>query len=561
MPDLGNSGDVAVLDVLVKVGDLVEVEHAAAHARKRQGDDGRAGDGRRQGRRASLVQGRATRCRRARPCHGTRWPARSRREAGGPVPRLRRSDAAPDRALRRRAVPRHRADQAAQAGCRRQRTSPQLRRHGSLRAAPSRRTDQFRFRRRRARCGSRRLHGGVPRGRPRPQGRAGRALADARRRVPERRLHSVQGAAARRPGHRGSAGDGGARRRVRRAEDRCRRSCATGRTRSSARLTDGLDAAWRSSARSRSCAASAAFADAHAVKRRRATTGPAARDFRAVHHRRGLRVDAAAGPAGRSAHHRLDRRARTRPAAAHARHRRRHHRPRDGDRVRRARREGQRRRTHRRPDAGLRPRPRAPLEKRIAAATRRIMLRHEGHRQSRRCREGLARHVRGRQAPAPQLYDKVLVAVGRTPNGKRLRCEAAGVAVNERGFIPVDRQMRTNVPHIFAIGDVVGQPMLAHKATHEGKVAAEVAAGHKSFFDARVDSVGRLHRSRDRLGRAHRDRGEGAGHRLREGGVPLGGERPLARRSAATKASPSCCSIRRRTASSAAASSARTPAT
>jgi dihydrolipoamide dehydrogenase len=80
----------------------------------------------------------------------------------------------------------------------------------------------------------------------------------------------------------------------------------------------------------------------------------------------------------------------------------------------------------------------------------------------------------------------VLVAVGRVPNGRLLGAEAAGVAVSERGFIAVDKQQRSNVPHIFAIGDLVGQPMLAHKATHEGKVAAEVAAGHKSYFDARV---------------------------------------------------------------------------
>ncbi len=85
-----------------------------------------------------------------------------------------------------------------------------------------------------------------------------------------------------------------------------------------------------------------------------------------------------------------------------------------------------------------------------------------------------------------QRFDRVLVAVGRVPNGRLLGAEAAGVAVSERGFIAVDKQQRTNVPHIFAIGDVVGQPMLAHKASHEGKVAAEVAAGHKSFFDARV---------------------------------------------------------------------------
>ncbi len=80
----------------------------------------------------------------------------------------------------------------------------------------------------------------------------------------------------------------------------------------------------------------------------------------------------------------------------------------------------------------------------------------------------------------------ILVSVGRTPNGKKIGAEAAGVIVGERGFIPVDAQMRTNVPHIFAIGDVVGQPMLAHKAVHEGHVAAEAAAGEKSFFDARV---------------------------------------------------------------------------
>jgi dihydrolipoamide dehydrogenase len=85
-----------------------------------------------------------------------------------------------------------------------------------------------------------------------------------------------------------------------------------------------------------------------------------------------------------------------------------------------------------------------------------------------------------------RAYDHVLVAVGRTPNGRRIGAEAAGVQVGERGFISTDRQMRTNVPHIFAIGDVAGMPMLAHKATHEGKVAAEAAAGHKAFFDARA---------------------------------------------------------------------------
>ena len=87
---------------------------------------------------------------------------------------------------------------------------------------------------------------------------------------------------------------------------------------------------------------------------------------------------------------------------------------------------------------------------------------------------------------AEERFDRVLVAVGRSPNGNNINAGAAGVEVDEKGFIAVDAQMRTNVPHIFAIGDVVGQPMLAHKATHEGKVAAEVCAGEKSAFDARV---------------------------------------------------------------------------
>jgi dihydrolipoamide dehydrogenase len=100
---------------------------------------------------------------------------------------------------------------------------------------------------------------------------------------------------------------------------------------------------------------------------------------------------------------------------------------------------------------------------------------------------GITVHFEGDNAPKePQVYGRVLVAVGRSANGRRIAAERAGVEVNERGLIAVDKQMRTNVPHIFAIGDIVGQPMLAHKATHEGKVAAEVAAGQKSFFDARV---------------------------------------------------------------------------
>jgi dihydrolipoamide dehydrogenase len=98
-------------------------------------------------------------------------------------------------------------------------------------------------------------------------------------------------------------------------------------------------------------------------------------------------------------------------------------------------------------------------------------------------KSGLKVHFEGEQAPEPQLYDRVLMAVGRRPNGRDIGADAAGVAVNERGFIPVDIQMRTNVPHIHAIGDIVGDPMLAHKAVHEGKVAAEVIAGHHAAFE------------------------------------------------------------------------------
>jgi dihydrolipoamide dehydrogenase len=100
--------------------------------------------------------------------------------------------------------------------------------------------------------------------------------------------------------------------------------------------------------------------------------------------------------------------------------------------------------------------------------------------------DGLRATFEGEKAPEPQTYDAVLVAVGRRPNGDRVGAQAAGIAVDERGFVKVDRQQRTNVPHIFAIGDLTGNPMLAHKAEHEGKVAAEVAAGKKSAMDARV---------------------------------------------------------------------------
>jgi dihydrolipoamide dehydrogenase len=126
-----------------------------------------------------------------------------------------------------------------------------------------------------------------------------------------------------------------------------------------------------------------------------------------------------------------------------------------------------------------------PLERHIATRYERIMLgtRVTGAEPD---ADGLRVSFEGERAPPAQVYGKVLLAVGRVPNGRQIGAEAAGVDVDERGFIRVDRQMRTSVPHIYAIGDVAGPPMLAHKATHEGKVAAEAAAGLKSFFDARV---------------------------------------------------------------------------
>ena len=126
-----------------------------------------------------------------------------------------------------------------------------------------------------------------------------------------------------------------------------------------------------------------------------------------------------------------------------------------------------------------------PLERRIRSRYQQILLGTRVSAVEARS-EGLRVSFSGDKPPAPQVFDRVLVAVGRTPNGHSVGAELAGVKVSERGYIPVDKQMRTNIPHIFAIGDIAAPPMLAHKAMHEGKVAAEVAAGHKRAFDARV---------------------------------------------------------------------------
>ncbi len=126
-----------------------------------------------------------------------------------------------------------------------------------------------------------------------------------------------------------------------------------------------------------------------------------------------------------------------------------------------------------------------PLQKRIEKRYERILLKTKVTGIE-ALDQGLRVTFDGPDAPEPQIYDRVLVAVGRTANGKKVAAEAAGVTVDARGIIAVDRQQRTNLAHIFAIGDVAGVPMLAHKATHEAKVAAEVAAGHKSYFDVRA---------------------------------------------------------------------------
>jgi dihydrolipoamide dehydrogenase len=126
-----------------------------------------------------------------------------------------------------------------------------------------------------------------------------------------------------------------------------------------------------------------------------------------------------------------------------------------------------------------------PLQARIAKRYKGIHLKTKVV-EAKATKAGIEVTFEGESIPETKVFDRVLVSVGRSPNGNKVGADKAGVEVTDRGFIPVDRQMRTNVKNIFAIGDLVGQPMLAHKATHEAKVAAEAAAGQKSFFDARV---------------------------------------------------------------------------
>ena len=201
-----------------------------------------------------------------------------------------------------------------------------------------------------------------------------------------------------------------------------------------------------------------------------------------------------------------------------------------------------------------------PLEKRLRARYAGIQL---GTRVTgvEALKEGLRVSFDGKGAGGPQVYDRVLCSVGRVPNGKNIRAEAAGITVDERGYLPVDRQMRTNVAHIFAIGDIVGQPMLAHKATHEGKVAAEVAAGQKSAFDARV--IPSVAYTDPEVAWVGVDRDRGAGNRgASSRKACFRGWRAAGRfHSIATRDSRSCCSIRKPIESSVEGSLAPTPVT
>ena len=170
--------------------------------------------------------------------------------------------------------------------------------------------------------------------------------------------------------------------------------------------------------------------------------------------------------------------------------------------------------------------------------------------------EGLRATFEGDKAPEPQVYDRILARRRPPPERRAHRAENAGVRVDERGFIPVDRQMRTNVPHIFAIGDIVGEPMLAHKATHEGKVAAEVIAGHDVAFDARaIPSVAYTDPEVAWMGLTETE-AKAQGVAVREGRVPVGRVRPRAGDRARRTARPSSSSTRTHAACSAPASSA-----
>ena len=168
-----------------------------------------------------------------------------------------------------------------------------------------------------------------------------------------------------------------------------------------------------------------------------------------------------------------------------------------------------------------------PLMKRIDKRYEKILLKTKVTAVAAKA-DGLHVTFEGPTGTSNDVFDRLLVAVGRRPNGKMIGAEAAGVAVDERGFIAVDKQMRTNVSHIFAIGDVVGQPMLAHKAVHEGQGRGRGSGRPQERLRRQGHSLGCLYRSRSGLGWPHRDRSQGQRHQVRQGCFSLGGERTLA---------------------------------
>ena len=170
---------------------------------------------------------------------------------------------------------------------------------------------------------------------------------------------------------------------------------------------------------------------------------------------------------------------------AHAGARRRRHRAGDGDGLRFAGRRDHRHRDDGPADARRRQGHRRAVRQARGEALREDPAEDQGDQGRGASDDALHVSWEGEAGAGQSEFDAMLVSVGRRPNGKAIGAEHAGVEVDARGFIAVDKQMRTNVSHIFAIGDIVGQPMLAHKATHEGKVAAEVASGHRSAFDAK----------------------------------------------------------------------------
>ena len=380
-----------------------------------------------------------------------------------------------------------------------------------------------------------------------------RALRAARRRLPERRLHPVQGAAARREGDRRGRGGRGARASRFGEPEIDLDGAARWKDGVVGKLTGGLDGL----AKQRKVEVVRGDGRVHRRRTSSRVEGADGDDdgrVRALHHRRRLERGAPARASRRRpADHGLDRRARARrtsrsgcssSAAASS-----------ASRWRRSTTRSARKVTVVELLDQLIPGADQdlvrPLQKRIEGRYEAIHLETKVAR-SRPPTTACGSTFEGDDAPEPQTFDRVLVAVGRRPNGAQIGADAAGVDVDERGFIPVDRQMRTNVPHIFAIGDIVGEPMLAHKATHEGKVAAEVIAGHDVALRRARDPVRRLHRPRGRLDGPDRDRGQGArASRYEKATFPWAASGRALALGPRRGRRPSCCSSPRRGACSA----------